>query len=378
MDHLVADDSQERTEEATPKRKEEARKKGTVARSKDFNTAMLLLAAAVSFAVFGEHMASHAFSIFEITYTANDSGLVPEEKLFDLLIEASMAGLAILVPVFFLCILAIFLGPLLVGKIIFSSDPIKFKLERLNPIKGLAKMVSLKSLMELVKSILKILLVFAFAASLFYFFFEPILGLSKPLLVSGLAKFFDIMQFSFLTLCFSIFIIAGIDIPFQLFQHNKEIKMTKQEVKDEMKETDVKPEIKSKILKVQRDISRQRMMEKVPDADVIITNPTHFAVALKYDDKKMRAPVLLAKGADNVAAKIRQIAHHHQVPIVQLPLLARAIYYNTEINDEIPSRLYVACAQVLAYVYKLKLFKKGKASKPKLPKNITVPKDMVK
>lgn len=378
MGALMSDDTQERTEEATPKKQKESREKGVVARSKDFNTAVLLFFAGIAFTVFGNKMSVNAMTLFERTFSANDNGLVQSDQLFSILIEAATYGLGILTPVFILCAFAVFVGPMLVGKILFSTDPIKFKLERLNPIKGLGKLASIKSLMELVKSILKILLVFAFALFLYYIFFDSMLGLSKPSLISALSQFFYIIKVSFLALCSSLFIIAFIDIPFQIHQHTKQIKMTKQEVKDEMKETDVKPEVKNRILKLQRDISRQRMMEKVPEADVIITNPTHFAVALKYDDKSMKAPVMIAKGADHLAEKIKQVANHNKVPIVQMPLLARAIYYNTEINDEIPGRLYVACAQVLAYVYKLKLFKKGKGTKPKLPKNLQVPKDMVR
>lgn len=374
----MTDDTQERTEEATPKRQEESRKKGVVARSKDLNTALLLISTALAFMMFGHKMVGEAVAIFHIGFEIQSPLKLESSALYELLVQAANIGLSILIPIFILAILAMMIGPMLVGKIQFSSEAVQFKLERLNIVKGLAKMVSMKSLMELVKSILKILLILSVTAVLFFTFFEMLIGLTAPTIDVALSGFTYIIQKSFLVLCCSIILIAFIDVPFQLHEHQKQIKMTKQEVKDEMKETDVKPEIKNKILKIQREISRQRMMSKIPEADVIITNPTHFAVALKYEDKKMKAPVLVAKGVDHVAEKIKQVAKHHQVPIIEMPLLARAVYYNTEIDEEIPTRLYSACAQVLAYIYKLKLFKKGKSIKPVLPKNLNVPKDMVR
>lgn len=375
---MSEESSQERTEEATPKRQQDSKEKGVVARSKDFNTTLLLIFAGIGFLCFGNMIASDCLKIFTLSLGAKDVNVMETQAMFTILREAAVLGVAVLTPFLILCALACFIGPLLVGSINVSIGNVALKFDRLDPIKGLGKIFSMKSMMELVKSILKLVLVSAFCVLLFYMFFEEILQLSQPMITSSIAKVFDIVEFSFFILCSSLIIISMIDVPFQVHEHHKQIKMTKQEVKDELKESDVRPEVKNKILKTQRDISRQRMMSKIPEADVIITNPTHFAVAIKYDDKKMKAPKLLAKGADNVAEKIRQVAKHHDIPIVQIPMLSRAIYYNTEIDQEIPSRLYVACAQVLAYVYKLKMFKKGKAPKPKLPSNINVPKDMVK
>lgn len=374
----MSEDSQERTEEATPKRQQESKEKGIVARSKDFNTMLLLIFAGIGFLCFGNMIAVDCLKIFTIAFGAQDVNVLENQAMFIILREAGVLGISVLTPFLILCVVACFLGPLLVGNINFSIQNIGLKFDRLDPIKGLSKIFSMKSMMELVKSILKLVLVSAFSLILFYMFFEEILYLSQPTVTIAVVKFFNIVEFSFFILCSSLVIISMIDVPFQIYEHHKQIKMTKQEVKDELKESDVRPEIKNKLLKIQRDISRQRMMSNVPEADVIITNPTHFAVAIKYDDKKMKAPKLLAKGADNIAEKIRQIAKHHEIPVLQIPMLSRAIYYNTEIDQEIPSRLYVACAQVLAYVYKLKMFKKGKAPKPKLPTNINVPKDMVR
>tara|TARA_R110002110_G_scaffold33533_1_gene114791 strand:+ start:103926 stop:105050 length:1125 start_codon:yes stop_codon:yes gene_type:complete len=374
----MSDDSQERTEDATPKREKETKKKGQVARSKDFNTAILLICSGVSFALFGTFVVEHCFKIFEIAFNPKTENIRSMNTLFSILHEAAYLGFVLLIPLFIINIFASFIGPVLVGNWIFAVDNFNFKLERLDPIKGLKKIFSIKSLMEIVKSILKFFLVLGVALLLFKMLFFSIMALSVFNVEEAIVHFSEILVFCFFVLTSSLILIAAIDVPFQISQHLKQIKMTKQEVKDESKETEGKPEVKSQIARLQREMSKRRMMGNVPDADVIITNPTHFAVAIQYDDKIMKAPKLLAKGADNMAGKIRQVADHNKIPIVQMPLLARAIFYNTEIDDEIPSQLYVACAQVLAYVYKLKMYKKGKESKPKLPKNINIPSDMVR
>lgn len=370
--------SQERTEEATPKRQKELREKGQVARSKDLNTTILLVATGLAFILFGANAVEQLVKIFQIGLAPDPKLLLQDDGIVIILKAGMQSILALLIPILLISLVAIFIGPLIVGRWVFATENIKPKLERLDPIKGLMKIFSVKALMEVLKSVLKFSLVLMMALLLFYVFFEEILLLSSRYLEVGLKEFSSILQISFFALTGSLIIIALIDVPFQIAQHNKQVKMTKQEVKDESKETEGNPEVKSKLAQLRKELSKRRMMNNVPEADVIITNPTHFAVALKYDDKKMKAPILVAKGADNIAAKIRQIGDHHKIPIVQMPLLARAVFYNTEIDDEIPSALYVACAQVLAYVYKLKMYKKGKMAKPKLPDNLSIPSEMVK
>ncbi len=374
----MSDDSQERTEEATPKREKETKEKGQVARSKDFNTAILLILSGASFVMFGSGVIENCMEIFKNSFAPKTKNIADIHTLFSILTESAYLGLYLLIPIFIVNIIASFIGPILVGGWLFAVDNFNFKLERLDPIKGIKKIFSVKSLMEVVKSFLKFVLILSVALGLFNLLFSSIIGLSFYTVQEAIVEFSDTMLFCFFILTSSLMLIAFIDVPFQISQHLKQVKMTKQEVKDEHKETEGKPEVKAQISRLQREMSKRRMMNDVPEADVIITNPTHFAVAIKYDGKTMGAPKLVAKGADNIAAKIRQVAEHHQVPIVQMPLLARAIFYNTEINDEVPSQLYIACAQVLAYVYKLKRYKKGKESKPKMPKNINIPNDMVR
>ena len=170
--------------------------------------------------------------------------------------------------------------------------------------------------------------------------------------------------------------IAVADVPWQIYSHTKKLRMTMQEIKDEFKESEGKPEVKSKIRQLQREMSQRRMMADVPTADVVITNPTHFAVALKYDSSGMSAPVMVAKGSDEVAMKIREIAKEHNVPQMQAPPLARALYTHGKIGDEIPEGLYVAVAQVLAYIYQMDLFVKGRGPRPERKPDMPIPRDL--
>ena len=192
-----------------------------------------------------------------------------------------------------------------------------------------------------------------------------------------MANALDILMWMFLLLCCSIFLIVVIDAPFQLWKHQKDLKMTKQEVKDEHKDSEGSPEVKGRIRRLQMEMANRRMMQEVPKADVVVTNPTHYAVAIKYDDKGGKAPVLLAKGTDETAAKIREIALEYDIPLVQSPALARSVYHTTELEQEIPQGLFVAVAQVLAYVYQLKMHRKGKAKRPNKPaSDLPIPDDL--
>jgi flagellar biosynthetic protein FlhB len=204
-----------------------------------------------------------------------------------------------------------------------------------------------------------------------------LLNLGRENLESSVAHSLQIAIFATLFISCSTILIAAVDIPFQLWEYNKNLKMSLQDIKDEMKESDGKPEVKGRIRQLQREMANRRMMANVPKADVIITNPTHFAVALKYDPDTMATPILLAKGVDATAMKIREIAKEYKIEQVRTPVLARAIYYTTDIDSEIPQGLYMAVAQVLAYVFQLRHYRKGQSERPDFPSNIRVPKDMI-
>jgi flagellar biosynthetic protein FlhB len=232
--------------------------------------------------------------------------------------------------------------------------------------------------MELIKSLLKVVLVLSTGIAVYCLFFKKIVFINSLEVKIGMGYSVEILVYAFLILTSSLIIIALFDVPYQMWNYRQQLMMTRQELKDEYKETEGKPEVKAKIHRVRRELAKRRMMSAVPKADVIITNPTHFAVALKYDQGNMKAPVVVAKGADLVAQKIIDIGSQHAIPTVSMPPLARSIFFHTDIGEEIPQKLYMAVAQILAYVHQLKMYRRGKIKRPKPPKDVEIPEDMKK
>jgi len=291
----------------------------------------------------------------------------------------SFSGLAfpMFLILFSLFVISI-LGSTLLGGIIFSSKPMTPKFSKLSPKAGLKRMVGLESWVNLLKSILKILIVVCMVYFIFTTTFERILHLSMGTLPGSIFEALQMLSWMFLMLCLSLLIIVAIDVPYAIYKHNRDLKMTKQEVKDEFRNSEGKPEVKRRIKQLQYDASQRRMMGDVPDADVIVTNPTHYSVAIKYDTAGDKAPYVVAKGVDIIALKIREIAREYEVPVMQSPALCRAIYHTTEINDEVPAELFVAIAQILAYIYQLNQYRKGKSGRPRaLPSNLKIPKEFM-
>lgn len=245
-----------------------------------------------------------------------------------------------------------------VGGISFSAQVTMPKLSKMNPLSGLKRMVGMQSWVELIKSILKVVLVTGFAMYLIQASQADLIQLSMDVYPQNILHALDILLNFILLISCSLLIVVAIDIPFQIWQHSDQLKMTKQEVKDEYKETEGKPEVKGRIRMLQREAAQRRMMADVPQADVIITNPEHFSVALRYKQKTDRAPVVIAKGTDHMAMKIREVAREHDITIVPAPPLARALYHSTELEQEIPDGLFTAVAQVLAFVFQLKQYRK--------------------
>jgi Flagellar biosynthesis pathway, component FlhB len=287
-----------------------------------------------------------------------------------------MEALMGLLPFFAVVLVAAIAGPVALGGWLFSSKSLAPKLNRMDPLKGLARMFSLKSLVELVKSIGKVGVVVAAAFILLKVMQDSLLGLADEPVEQGIVHSVTLSLWAAVFLSSATILIALIDIPFQIFDHSKKMKMSRQDVKDEMKDTEGKPEVKSKIRQMQQQMAQARMMSEVPEADVVITNPTHFSVALKYDPDSMATPILVAKGIDHIAIKIREVAREHKIEFVEAPVLARAIYHTTELDDEIPAGLYVAIAQVLAYVFQLREFRHGQGERPQYPRRLDIPKDM--
>lgn len=350
---MALETGQERTEQPTPKRLREAREKGQVPRSKELNSMALLMASAGGFLLMGESILTGMQDIMSNGLALEHARDIDKSDLIALLGNTLLQSLLVVAPLFMLLMVVVVFTPIGLGGWSFSTKALSFKWDKLDPVKGIGRIFAWRGLMELLKVLAKFTLVAAISIVFLWSLVDEILGLGAESLKPALAHVANLCGWSFLASSSVLIIIAAIDVPFQLWQHNKQLRMTKQEVKDETKETDGRPEVKGRIRALQQELSQRRMMEAVPQADVVITNPTHYAVALRYDATRMQAPLLVAKGADLVAARIRQVADKHDVTIVSAPPLARALYASTDLNQEIPAGLYVAVANILSYVYQL-------------------------
>jgi len=362
-----SESGQERSEEPTEKKLNDAKKKGQIARSRDFNTMVIIALAAVALIMLGKQMVFDLSEIMQNFFQPTRLDIFDPKGTLRWFYSAMLEGVWLVVPFLGLMLIGALFAPIMIGGWAFSLESVSPKLSKLDPLKGLKKILSLKSLVELAKSMGKFFLVAAIALVVIWSNVDAYLQLGNMPMRAALVKAGELLTWAFLLITIALMIIAAIDVPFQIWDHSKQMKMTLQEVKDEMKDTEGKPEVKAKIRQTQREMAEARMMSDVPDADVVITNPTHFAVALKYDPENMRAPRVLAKGADFVAVNIRKVAAANNILLLETPPLARALYHTTEIGREIPQGLYVAVAQILAYVFQLRDVQKNGGEKPTRP-----------
>ncbi len=370
------DSSQEKSEQPTPKKLDKAREEGQTPRSKELTTTFLLLGGTIGLWVFGTMMIGVLARIMTYSFSLERETIFDTKKMIIFLSNGLFDGVVSMLPLFAVLLVASIAGPIALGGWLISSKAMAPKFSRMNPLEGLKRMFSLKSLMELVKALVKVLVILTVAVLFLVNYQRDMLALAYQPLESALSESLVISILAAIIISAATIIISFVDIPFQIYDHTKKLKMSKQDIKDEMKDSEGKPEVKSRIRQLQREMANRRMMADVPEADVVITNPTHFSVALKYDPDNMETPILLAKGADLVAFKIREIAQAHKIDIIESPQLARSIFYSTEISQEIPSGLYLAVAQVLAYVFQLRNFRRGQGDKPLYPRNIKVPPDL--
>jgi flagellar biosynthetic protein FlhB len=370
---MAEDSDLEKTEQATPKRIEKAREDGDVPRSRELAACAVLFSAGVSMMMLDEHLGTALRGSLR-SGLEFDRSMAFDPAILLMKISHTILDLLIAFAPVALVVIAVAVGaPILVGGWVFSNKVFVPKFNRLNPIQGISNMFSKNALAELVKSILKALLVSCVAYWVVKSDLEPILSLSNMPIQDGISEVNHLMLTGFITIVAALIFIAAIDVPYQLYQYAEKLKMTKQQIKDESKETDGNPEIKGKIRQQQREMARRRMMSKIPTADVVITNPTHYAVAVKYQEQGMSAPIVVAKGADAVAFRIRELAKEHKIVILESPKLARALYAHTELDKEIPEALYAAVAEVLAYVFQLRMFKQQGGFQPEAPKTLPVP-----
>jgi flagellar biosynthetic protein FlhB len=368
-------DGQERTEDPTPKRLREAREKGNIPRSRELSTMMVTLTGAAALLLFGRGLSDMILERLRNSFSPRAEDLADPRYLLRALNDAIVDGLMALMPFFVLCLAAALLGPLMLGGWNFTTQALQPKLEKLDPIKGFARLFAPRNLVELGKAIAKFLLVGAVALMLLRSLMDQIIALGMEPVRQALGHAVQLCLLSLLVMCASLAVIAAIDVPFQLWDYTRKMRMTLREVRDEMKETDGRPEVKSKIRQTQQQLARRRMMEEVPHADVVVTNPVHVAVALRYEDGEMTAPRVVAKGTDLVALRIREIATENRVPVFEAPPLARALNAHADIGEEIPRPLYHAVAQVLSYVYALRRARRYEIPTPAVPE-IEVPAEL--
>ncbi|PHS19748.1 MAG: flagellar biosynthesis protein FlhB [Kangiella sp.] len=370
---MAESDSGEKEQDATPKRQQDARDKGQIVRSKDLTTAMLLMVAATSLSSFSGGIASKIADVAIAAFSPDRKHIFNPGQMIrassDLLAEVVIAVAPFFIALFIIGLIA----PMMLGGMSFSIKALAPKASKMSVPKGLKRMFGTNALVELLKGLARVAVVFLVAYFVLTDSFPKLTKLGTGSIESGIRDAMDIVTQSFFLLSLSLIVIAMLDVPYQIWKHAKELKMSKQEVKDEYKETEGSPELKGRIKQKQREISQQRMMDAVPDADVIVTNPEHYSVALKYDVMNSGAPIVVAKGQDVIAMYIRKVAIANDVTILPMPPLARALYHTTEIGHEVPQGLFLAVAQVLAFVFQLKTFNDGKGPRPKSIGEIEMP-----
>ncbi len=373
----MADDNDlERTEPASPRRLEKAREEGQVARSQELTTFTVLIAASGSLWFIGPMIMQKLTGLLESGLSMEREVAYDPALLVPRLFQVALDGLLALAPLLgWLMIVALF-APMLLSGWLFSSKALLPDFKRLDPIKGFKRIFSVRALIELIKAISKALVIGGVAAGVMWHHKQHVLDLVNVPVDLGLADMGRLMLLAFILIVSAMLLIVVIDVPFQIWNHGRQLRMSREDLRKEAKEDEGDPQVKARIRNVQREMARRRMMAEVPKADVVITNPTHYAVALKYQDSSMRAPKVIAKGIHLVAARIRDLAATHQVPALEVPPLARALYHHVELEAEIPEALYTAVAHVLAYVFQLKKYQTAGGAVPQLFPEIVVPDEL--
>lgn len=372
---MAEDSDAEKTEDASPRKLEKAREEGDIPRSREVATFAVLMTAGAGLWITGGSLVGRLESALASGLTLDREQVYNPAVLLERITNDVGGVLLACLPLAFAIMLVALAAPMLIGGFNFSSKAFMPNFMKLNPISGIGNMVSTNSLIELLKAIAKTLVVGAVAWIVIRSETDAVLGLAVEPLGTSSGHLGDLLARTFLYIVGALGVIALIDGPYQIWHYNNKHKMTRQEMIQESKESDGNPQIKGKIRQMQRQMARNRMMQNVPTADVVVTNPTHYAVALKYTDGQAGAPRVVAKGVDEVAAKIRELARENKVALLEAPALARALYKHTEIDDEIPETLYSAVAEVLAYVFQVRNYKAG-GRYPDRPTTLAVPPEM--
>lgn len=370
-----SESGQERTEEASAKRLSEARERGEVPRSRELGTMLLLMAATGVLWASADSLLGPIRDAMRADFDVTRALRLSDVELTLVLREALLATLLALAPFMAVSAVASVVGSIALGGWNFSVEAAGFKWNRIDPIAGIGRMFSVKSAMELVKATVKFLLLLGIATAMLWHHAPVLYQLASMPLDAAIGMTATLCFKAFLVVAGGTVLIAVVDVPFQLWDYGRNLRMTRQELREEARESDGSPEVKGRIRSLQQELARRRMMEEVPKADVVVTNPEHYAVALRFDPETMSAPRLVAKGADEIAFRIRAVARDAGVTILEAPPLARAVYHSTKLNHEIPAGLYLAVAQVLAYVFQLRRRPVGGAA-PTPPRDLTIPPEL--
>ncbi len=373
---MAEDSDLEKTEEATPKRLEKAREEGQVARSLELTTFSVMLVAAAGLLFMGADMMDKLMRIMKAGMQMERDLAFQTDLMLNRLYELAFEGLISIAPILFLLLVVAFFAPMLLSGWMFSTKALMPKFDRIDPFKGLARIFSVHSLVELVKAILKTVVIGSVAALVIWHNKEAVMALLTLPIDLGISRTGDFLAMSFLLIVGAMMLVVVIDVPYKIWEHAKQLRMTKEEIRKENKDSEGDPFVKARIRGLQREAARRRMMSEIPKADVIVTNPTHYAVALRYQSNSMRAPKVVAKGVHLLAARIREVAEAHRIPILEAPPLARALYHHAELESEIPEKLYTAVAEVLAYVFQLRRYNEYGGAAPKPPVDVPVPAEL--
>ena len=373
---MAEDSDLERTEEATSRRISEARAKGNIPRSRELNTFAIMMTGGAALVMLGPGLANGLQDIFRRWLTFDHVSLSDPGLLWSGFVETVFSSLMLFMPLAAVLVIAALAAPVVIGGWLFSAEVLQVDFGRLNPVSGIARLFSVTGLIELVKAVLKTVVIGFVAYWVLWRKRPEILSLAAEPITGSIPHVADMLVWTFVLITAAMLLVVAIDVPFQLWHYYHKLRMTKEEVRQEHKESEGDPQIKSRIRSMQRQMARNRMMSAVPKADVIVTNPTRYAVALEYREGKMRAPRVVAKGSYLLAQRIRELGEENHVPILRSPPLARALYKHAELDQEIPAALFAAVAEVLAYVYQLRSYNGGTGEMPQMPERIEVPEGM--
>lgn len=366
----------EKTEDATDRRIQRARESGQIAHSKELSTFVVLMGSVLVLSYLGDTIYQAMRELMAHSFTFTTADLLKPDIQLQRLFKASLDMLLVFLP-FFIAISVIgILSHIFMSGWLFTTDVLMPNFAKLNPISGLQRVVSMQGLVEMIKAIIKATLIGGVAVWIMLKQKNEILGLISEPLESGVFHLAHIVKNTLVWIISSLLVLVLIDVPWQLFSYAKSLRMTKEEVKQEAKEAEGDPKIKGRIRQLQYEAARKRMMQAVPKADVIVTNPTHYAVAIQYDQAKMKAPKVIAKGAFKIAEQIIASGKEHKIAILRTPPFARALYFHAPLDKEIPVELFQATAEVLAYLYQLRIFESSGGIAPQAPENLPVPPEL--